>query len=79
MLAVRVNSELGASERSLATHYSVRSYPALFVYTPESGGAFQAIRRTVADGGASRLKTADEFVATLRAASSARRPRAGSR
>ena len=69
MLAVRVNAEAGPGERSLAAHYSVRGYPALYVYDSAQGGRFQPIRRTVsADSGGVRLKTPEEFVATLRAA-----------
>jgi thiol:disulfide interchange protein len=78
MLAVRVNPESGPDERSLASHYRVRGYPALFVYTRESGGRFEPIRRTVGSSGNSRLKTADEFVATLKAAGQSGQPRAGS-
>lgn len=69
MLAVRVDAEGGPDERSLAAHYRVRGYPALYVYTAQQGGSFEPIRRTISDGsGGVRLKTAEEFVATLRAA-----------
>jgi len=68
MLAVRVNAEAGPDERSLAGHYRVRGYPALFVYTSAQGGSFESIRRTVAAESGTRLKTAEEFVATLRGA-----------
>lgn len=73
MLAVRVNAEKGPDERSLAAHYRVRGYPALFVYSVDSGdgypgGGFQPIRRTVGGAEGVRLKTPEEFVATLRAA-----------
>ena len=68
MLAVRVNAEAGPEERSLAGHYQVRGYPALFVYTSAQGGRFASIRRTVAEAsGATRMKTAEEFVESLRA------------
>jgi thiol:disulfide interchange protein len=67
MLAVRVNPERGPDERSLATHYRVRGYPALFVYTPQGKGEFQQVRRTVSTAdGRPRLKTPEEFAATLR-------------
>jgi thiol:disulfide interchange protein len=69
MLAVRVNPEAGPDEQSLAGHYGVRGYPALFVYSADQGGRFEAIRRTVKEGSGTRLKTAEEFVATLRGAS----------
>lgn len=66
MLAVRVNPERGPDERSLATHYRVRGYPALFVYTPQGRGKLQPVRRTVATAdGRPRLKTPEEFAATL--------------
>jgi len=68
MLAVRVNAENGPDEKSLAAHYRVRGYPALYFYSPEAGGSFEPIRRTVGAAGGARLKTPDEFVATLRAA-----------
>jgi len=64
MVVIRVNAELGPEERSLAMSYGVRGYPALFV---RSAGDVQALRRTVADGGRPRLKTPEEFAATLRA------------
>ncbi|MDH3404861.1 MAG: thioredoxin family protein [Acidobacteriota bacterium] len=73
MIAVRVNAEGGPDERSLAAHYRVRGYPALFVFTANArsgypGGDFQPIRRTVGGAEGVRLKTPAEFVATLRAA-----------
>ena len=67
MLAVRVNAEAGPDERSLAGHYRVRGYPALYLYTSAQGGSFAPIRRTTGgDSGAVRLKTSQEFVETLR-------------
>jgi thiol:disulfide interchange protein len=67
MLAVRVNPERGPDERSLASHYRVRGYPALFVYTPQGRGKFEPLRRTVpTPEGRPRLKTPEEFAATLR-------------
>jgi len=69
MIAVRVNAEAGPDERSLAAHYRVRGYPALYVYTSARGGSFAPIRRTVAGAsGAPRMKTPEEFVAALRGA-----------
>ncbi len=73
MLAVRVNAERGPDERSLAAHYRVRGYPALFLYSVNAGngypgGDFRPIRRTVSGEDGVRLKTPTEFVATLQAA-----------
>lgn len=69
MLAVRVNAEAGPDERSLAGHYRVRGYPALYVYTAAQGGRFEPLRRTVGgESGARRMKTAEEFVESLRGA-----------
>jgi thiol:disulfide interchange protein len=67
MLAVRVNPERGEAERSLATHYRVHGYPALFVYKPRGNDHVEPVRRTVSmPDGPPRLKTPEEFVATLR-------------
>ena len=66
MLAVRVNVERGVEERSLAVQCRVRGYPALFIWDPGPGGAFLPIRRTISNGTGVRLKTPEEFVATLR-------------
>ena len=67
MLAVRVNAEAGPDERSLAGHYRVRGYPALYVYKPQGRGEIESVRRTVPSGdGSPRLKTPEEFAATLR-------------
>jgi thiol:disulfide interchange protein len=73
MLAVRIDAEKGPDERSLAVHYRVRGYPALFVYSVKAGngypgGDFQPIRRTVNGADGVRLKTPEEFVATLQSA-----------
>ncbi|MCZ6507072.1 MAG: thioredoxin family protein [Acidobacteria bacterium] len=68
MLAVRVNAERGPKERSLALQRRVRGYPALFIWDPGPGGGFLPIRRTVSNGTRVRLKTPEEFVATLRSA-----------
>jgi thiol:disulfide interchange protein len=63
---VKINPEKGPEEARLAREYGVTGYPALFVIA--DGGTAQPIARSVRDSGRPRLKTPEEFVATLRQA-----------
>ncbi len=65
MIAVRVNPETGTDEQALASQFGIPGYPALFV---RSDGELRSIRRTVGGQGGVRLKTPEEFAATLAAA-----------
>jgi thiol-disulfide isomerase/thioredoxin len=49
-VAVRVNPDKGARERSLAVHYGVRGYPAFFVYGSASKQLIRTERYDVVDG-----------------------------
>jgi thiol:disulfide interchange protein len=63
---VRINPEKGAEEARLAREYGVTGYPALFMIA--DGGRPERVSRSVLDNGQRRLKTPEEFVATLRQA-----------
>jgi thiol-disulfide isomerase/thioredoxin len=67
LIKVRINPERGAAERALADRYGITGYPSLFLH-PRGLGEPTKIRRQVRDGGDRRLRTPDEFVATLRSA-----------
>jgi len=57
---IRVNPEQGANERAVANKYGVRGYPSFFIQT-DIGSPPRKIQRTRGE----RLKTPEEFVASL--------------
>jgi thiol:disulfide interchange protein len=63
---VKINPEKGPEEARLAREYGVTGYPALFVIA--DGGRPQQVARSTRHNGQPRLKTPEEFVATLRQA-----------
>ncbi|HZI63300.1 MAG TPA: thioredoxin family protein [Thermoanaerobaculia bacterium] len=63
---VKINPEKGPEEARLAREYGVTGYPALFVIA--DGGRPQKVVRNTRHNGQPRLKTPEEFVATLRQA-----------
>ena len=63
LVKIRINPEAGPYERAIADRYGVRGYPSFFVQ-PGITDRPQKIRRTTGD----RLKSPEEFVATLRQA-----------
>jgi hypothetical protein len=66
---VQVNPETGPTEKVLAEKYGVDGYPALFVHDARLGPATK-VRRGKTEYGERRLKTPEEYVATLRRAAS---------
>ncbi|HEY9419830.1 MAG TPA: thioredoxin family protein [Thermoanaerobaculia bacterium] len=67
VVKVRINPEKGAAEREVANQYKVRGYPAFFVHPSAKGTAVQ-VQGQVREGNGWRVKTPEEFVATVRAA-----------
>ena len=63
---VRINPEKGAEEARLAREYGITGYPALFMIA--DGGQPQPVRAASSHNRKQRLKTPEEFVATLRQA-----------
>ncbi len=68
-VAVRINPEAGDVERQVARYYGVQGYPGFFVHNPEAG-TFAKVQRMVMENGRPRLKSPEEFIATLEAAAS---------
>ncbi len=64
LVAVRINPDNGEEERAIAASYGVRGYPSLIV---ETAAGRRPLRRTVGAEGGVRLKTPEEFAATLAA------------
>lgn len=69
---VAINPEKGDEAAALGNSYGVQSYPALLVQLPGPQGPAR-VRRTVAESGAQRLMTPQEFVRSLNAAAAAAR------
>ncbi len=68
-VAVRINPEAGDVERQVARYYGVQGYPGFFVHNAEAG-TFAKVQRMMMENGRPRLKTPEEFIATLEAAAS---------
>lgn len=65
LLAVRLNPEAGALERSIADYYSVNGYPAFFVQRRGSRAMTRLDRTVAEEGGGPRLMRPSEFVGAV--------------
>ena len=67
LVKVRINPEKGAAEREVANQYKVSGYPTFLIH-PTAKGTPVRVQGQVREGNGWRVRTPEEFVASVRAA-----------